>query len=41
MSGYTDGVMGTSGVLDQGVHFLQKPFSPRALADKVRQVLES
>jgi len=41
MSGYADGVMGPSGVLDQGVHFLQKPFSPRALADKVRQVLES
>jgi len=40
MSGYTDDVMGTGGLLDQGVHFLQKPFSPRALADKVRQVLE-
>lgn len=40
MSGYTDGVMGMGGVLDVDVHFLQKPFSPQALADKVRQVLE-
>ena len=40
MSGYTDGVMDTGGVLQQDVHFLQKPFSPRALAEKVRQVLE-
>jgi two-component system cell cycle sensor histidine kinase/response regulator CckA len=40
MSGYTDGVMGMDGLLDEDVHFLQKPFSPKALADKVRQVLE-
>ena len=40
MSGYTDGVMGMDGVLDIDVHFLQKPFSPQVLADKVRQVLE-
>src|SRR5215813_14275901 len=40
MSGYTDDVISTGGMLDQNVHFLQKPFSPRALADKVRQVLE-
>ncbi|HUK35501.1 MAG TPA: PAS domain S-box protein [Vicinamibacterales bacterium] len=39
MSGYTDDVIGSGGLLDQGVHFLQKPFSPRALAEKVRQVL--
>ncbi len=41
MSGYTDGVMGEGGLLDERVHFLQKPFSPKALAEKVRQVLES
>ena len=40
MSGYTDGVMGHGGLLDQHVHFLQKPFSPKALADKIRDVLE-
>ncbi len=41
MSGYSDGVMGQGGMLDEHVHFLQKPFSPKALAEKVRQVLES
>jgi two-component system cell cycle sensor histidine kinase/response regulator CckA len=40
MSGYTDGIIGKGGVLDEDVHFLQKPFSPKSLADKVRQVLE-
>jgi DNA-binding NtrC family response regulator len=40
MSGYSDGVMGLGDVLEEDIHFLQKPFSPRALADKVRQVLE-
>ena len=40
MSGYTDGIMGKGGVLAEDVHFLQKPFSPKSLADKVRQVLE-
>ena len=40
MSGYTDGIIGKGGVLDDDVHFLQKPFSPKSLADKVRQVLE-
>ena len=41
VSGYPDGVMGRGGVLDEHVHFLQKPFSPKNLADKVRQVLEA
>ncbi|HET6959907.1 MAG TPA: PAS domain S-box protein [Vicinamibacterales bacterium] len=40
MSGYTDGIMGKGGVLEEDVHFLQKPFSPKSLADKVRKVLE-
>ena len=40
MSGYTDGIIGKGGVLDEDVHFLQKPFSPKSLADKVREVLE-
>jgi two-component system, cell cycle sensor histidine kinase and response regulator CckA len=40
MSGYTDGIIGKGGVLEEDVHFLQKPFSPKSLAEKVRQVLE-
>jgi len=41
MSGYTDNVIAQGGVLEPGVSFLQKPFSPRALAAKVREVLDT
>jgi len=27
-------------VLERGTHFLQKPFSPKALSQKVREVLD-
>ena len=40
MSGYAADVIAHHGVLDRGVQFLQKPFSVRALADKVREVLD-
>jgi CheY-like chemotaxis protein len=40
MSGYTDGVVTATGILENEVPFLQKPFTPAALADKVRDVLE-
>ena len=40
MSGYTDSVVASGGVLEAGVAFLQKPFTPRALAQKVREVLD-
>ena len=33
--------MGEDGMIDEDLHFLQKPFSPKALAHKVRQVLET
>ena len=39
MSGYTGDVLGRHGVLDEGINFLQKPFSMLALATKVREVL--
>jgi len=40
MSGYTANVIAHRGVLDEGVNFIQKPFSNRDLAVKVREVLE-
>jgi PAS domain S-box-containing protein len=41
MSGYTANVIAHRGILDEGVHFIQKPFSNRELALKVRETLES
>ncbi|MFO7929792.1 MAG: response regulator [Desulfosalsimonas sp.] len=40
MSGYTANVIAHHGVLDDGVEIIQKPFSLRDLALKVREVLE-
>ena len=39
MSGYTANVIARHGVLDEGVHFLQKPFLSNNLATKVREAL--
>lgn len=39
MSGYTENVIASRGVLEEGVNFIQKPFAPKALVAKVRQVL--
>jgi len=39
MSGYTANVIAHRGVLDQGVDFIQKPFSMQAMAVKIRAVL--
>jgi two-component system cell cycle sensor histidine kinase/response regulator CckA len=41
MSGYTDDVIGRFGLVEQGTHFIQKPFQPSALARKVREVLDA
>jgi len=40
MSGYTANVIAHHGVLDEGIHFLQKPFSVKTLAEKVREILD-
>jgi len=40
MSGFTDDAIIHHGVLDEGVFFLQKPFSTEVLASKVREVLD-
>ena len=40
MSGYTDNVIIHKGFVDEGVKFLQKPFTVRELADKIRDSLE-
>ncbi len=39
MSGYTDDVIALRGALFEGAWFIQKPFSHRDLAEKVRVVL--
>ncbi len=40
MSGYTADVIAHQGVLDEGVRFIQKPFSMKDLAAKVREALD-
>jgi PAS domain S-box-containing protein len=41
MSGYTYNVIAQGGTLERGVSFLQKPFTPSALVEKVRDVLDA
>jgi CheY-like chemotaxis protein len=40
MSGYTADVIADHGVLDEGVHFIQKPFTMQDLAATVRAILD-
>jgi CheY-like chemotaxis protein len=40
MSGYTDSAIVHQGVLNPGIAFLPKPFTPSTLAGRVRQVLD-
>jgi len=41
MSGYTSDIIAHHGVLDEEVHFIQKPLTMSCLAAKVREVLDS
>ena len=40
MSGYTDDAIVHHGVLEEGMNFIQKPFSMMKLAQKVRDILD-
>ncbi len=40
MSGYTSDTISQHGVLDEGVHFVPKPFSQQTLVDAVRNILD-
>ena len=41
MSGYTDSAIIHHGVLEPGITFLEKPFSPDVLIRKIRAVLDT
>lgn len=41
MSGYTDNAIVTRGVIEPGTVFVQKPFSPQELLEKVRGILDA
>ncbi|MCF7801627.1 MAG: PAS domain S-box protein, partial [Candidatus Marinimicrobia bacterium] len=41
MSGYTDNMISPFGILDEDLHFLQKPFAIHDLTTKVREALET
>jgi FixJ family two-component response regulator len=40
ISGYTDDSVFRHGVLEGGMEFLQKPFNLKALAQKIREILD-
>ncbi len=40
MSGYTDNTIAQHGILETEVNFIEKPFSPKDLTRKVREVLD-
>jgi two-component system cell cycle sensor histidine kinase/response regulator CckA len=40
MSGYTDNAVSHHGILDAGLEYIQKPFSPESLVRRVREVLD-
>ena len=40
-SGYTADIIHHNGILDEGLNFISKPFSPQVLLKKIREVLDS
>ena len=41
MSGYTDDIIASHGILEEGISFIQKPFSSQELALTIRRILDS
>jgi CheY-like chemotaxis protein len=41
VSGYTDDIIAQHGIVREGVALLEKPFSPRVLARKVRELVDA
>ena len=41
MSGYSDDTVVRQGVLDEGAHFIGKPYTTQDLRNKVREVLDA
>jgi hypothetical protein len=41
VSGYAEDIVSKEGLLEQGINFVQKPVSPLALLNKVREVLDA
>jgi len=39
MSGYTSNIIALHGILEDGVHFIQKPFTMKDLAAKVSELI--
>jgi DNA-binding response OmpR family regulator len=40
MSGYTDNAISLHGILEEGLEYIQKPFTLESLVKKVREVLD-
>ena len=40
ISGYTEDLISRDGMLDEGIDFLQKPFTPKKLEEKIRELLD-